>query len=181
MSDDSAKTASEVVDGRQLAAARDEGEGYERAVDRLAAAAAAAGGPEHAGDYVVRYVQGPAEGAYVPAAEGGLEWVGPQTENCHLGVAVADADDSRFVPHLSVTATLVADDEALEPVELPYVWHPGASHYGADLTVPGDGTYDLQVRIDPAGFHRQDRDNGDRYDDPAEVVFEDVSVQCGQR
>jgi uncharacterized protein involved in high-affinity Fe2+ transport len=89
--------------------------------------------------------------------------------------------DGRFVPHLSVTARLSAEDgETVGPVDVPFLWHPGLYHYGLNLTVPGDGTYDVRVQIDPPSFGRHDEQNGNRYGDPVEVTFEDVDVKCGQ-
>jgi len=182
MSNDLTKTASEEADGRQLALAHEEGVAYQRAFRHVARDVAHAGDETEAGDYVIGFAQEPAEGRYVPDEAGGLEWVEPRTENCHLVVGVSDAADGRFVPHLSVTATLEpADGEGVGPVECPFVWHPGLYHYGSTLTVPGDGTYDVTVHVEPAAFDRHDRENGDRYATPVDVRFEDVDVACGQR
>lgn len=181
MSDQPTDATGGTVDRRGRELAREAGEAYQRAVRHLAEDAANDGGATQAGDYVIWYAQLSAAGAYRPG-EGGLEWVEPVAENCRLAVAVADAADGRFVPGLDVRAALVAGDEAVVgPVELPLTWHPGASHYGADVTAPGDGTYDLRVTVDPGAFPRRDRAGGDRYADPIEVTFADVDVACGQR
>jgi hypothetical protein len=175
------KSPSEAVDQRHLELARAEGEAYQRAVRHMATEVAHDGGQTEMGGYVVGYALEEAEGLYVPDDEGSLEWVEPAGENCHLEVAVGDAADGRFVPGLDVTATLTsADGEQVGPVELPLLWHPGLYHYGANLTVPGDGTYELRIRIEPAPFMRHDRENGDRYAEATEVVFDEIDVETGQ-
>lgn len=182
MSEDVTKTTSEEADQRHLTLAREEGEAYLRSFRHMAENVANSGDEQQAGDYVIGYAQEEAEGLYAPDEDGDLEWIEPQTENCHLAVAVGDAADGRFVPHLSVDATFVAPGgDEIGPVDLPFLWHPGLSHYGANVTVPGDGTYELRIRVDPASFHRHDEANGDRYADPVRVVFEDVDVKCGQQ
>jgi uncharacterized protein involved in high-affinity Fe2+ transport len=180
MTDDPAKTASEEADQRQLDLAASEGEAYQRSLKYMIEEVAHTGAMKEAGDYVVGIAQEEAEGMY-QLQDGELAFVEPTTENCHLEVAVADVADGRFVPHLSVTARLSAEDgETVGPVDVPFLWHPGLYHYGSNLTVPGDGTYDVRVQIDPPSFGRHDEQNGDRYGDPVEVTFEDVDVKCGQ-
>lgn len=181
MSEDPTKTTSEETDERFLQLAREEGEAYQRSYRHMAEDVANSGRAKEVGDYVVGYAQEPAEGLY-QLTDGELEWVEPTAENCHIEVAVADVADGRFVPGLSVSATLVSQDgEQIGPVDLPFLWHPGVYHYGANLTVPGDGTYELRVEVQPAAFGRHDRENGDRYADSVEVVFEDVDVKAGQK
>ncbi len=180
MSDEPARTTSEAVDQRHLDLARAEGEAYQRSLRHVVEDVAHTGALRDVGDYVVGIAQEEAEGLY-QLRDGSLEFVEPAAENCHLAVAVADAADGRFVPHLSVTAELSTDGDAIGPVDVPYVWHPGLHHYGTNLTLPGDGTYDVRIGIEPAAFPRRDRENGDRYADAVEVVFEDVDVNCGQR
>ena len=181
MSDDRTRTTSEEVDQRHLDLAREEGETYQRALRHMTEDVAHAGATREMGDYVIGFAQEPAEGMY-HLRDGDLEWVEPSAENCHLEAAVADVIDGRFVPHLSVQASLTAEDgEEIGPVELPFVWHPGLYHYGANLTVPGDGTYDVRIRVEPATFPRHDKVNGDRFQEAVETLFEDVDVMCGQR
>ena len=180
MSDEPAKTTSEEADQRQLDLAREEGEAYQRSLRHMAENVAHTGAMQDVGDYVVGIAQEEAEGMY-RLRDGDLEFIEPTAENCHLEVAVADAADGRFVPHLSITAQLSNESgETVGPVDMPFLWHPGLYHYGANLTAPGDGSYDVRVQIEPATFGRHDRQNGDRYDEAVEVVFEDVDVKCGQ-
>lgn len=180
MSDDPGKAASEEAGGRLLELAREEGEAYQRSLRHVVEDVAHSGAIQTAGDYVVGLAQREAEGLY-RLRDGELAFVEPTAENCHLGVAVADAADGRFVPHLSISAELTtADGESVGPVDLPFRWHPGLHHYGSNLTVPGDGTYDVDVRIDAPSFARHDRENGDRYRESVTVRFADLDVACGQ-
>lgn len=180
MTNGSAKTTSEEVDQRHLDLASEEGEAYQQSVRHMIEDVAHTGGTTEAGDYVVGFAQEQAEGLY-QLDDGELTFVEPTAENCHLEVVVADAADGRFVPHLSVTAEVTAEDgETVGPVDLLFLWHPGLYHYGANLTLPGDGAYDIRVQIEPAAFGRHDEQNGDRYGEPVDVVFEDVDVACGQ-
>lgn len=86
----------------------------------------------------------------------------------------------RFVPELSVQATLAAhDDGEVGPVDLDLLWHPGLYHYGENISLPGDGTYDIEITVEPPTFRRHDEENGDRYGEPATILFEDVDVKTG--
>ena len=175
------KTTSEEVDQRHLDLAREEGDAYQKSLEHMAEDVAHAGATQQIGDYIVGFAQEEAEGMYELRAEGEFEWVEPDDENCHLEVAVSDAADGRFVPYASIRATLVSEDgEEIGPLEVPYVWHPGLHHYGTNLKLPGDGTYDIRVHIDPPEFKRHDKQNGDRYGQPVEVVFENVDIKTGQ-
>jgi len=170
---------SEEVDEQQLDLAREAGETYRQAVDYMIEEVAHTGGREREGDYVVGFAQEEAEGMY-RMTEGDLEWVEPgDDENCHLEVTAAAAADGRFVPGLDVTATLEGEDETIGPEPIPFVWHPGLYHYGANLTIPGDGTYDITIEIAPATFPRHDEQNGDRFAETVVVEFDDVDVQAG--
>jgi hypothetical protein len=77
------------------------------------------GGKQRAGDYLVGFAQERAEGMYMLKAEGQLEWAEVGDENCHLEVSVSDAADGRFIPYLTVHATLTPErGEAVGPVEI---------------------------------------------------------------
>ena len=78
-------------------------------------------------------------------------------------------------------ATLTSEDgEQVGPFEVPFLWHPGLYHYGRNVEVPGDGSYTLDIRIEPPKFMRHDETNGNRYGSPVEVTFEDVDIETGQ-
>ncbi|UPV99619.1 iron transporter [Halorussus gelatinilyticus] len=181
MPDNPAKQTSDEVDQTQLDLAQQAGDAYREALDYMAEEVAHTGGKQEAGDYVVGFAQEEAEGMYVLQDEGRFEWVEPDDENCHLEVAVCDAADGRFVPECTVIATLTSEDgEEVGPTRLPLLWHPGLYHYGKDLEVPGDGTYTIDVRVEPPEFKRHDEQNGDRYGETVAVTFEDVDVETGQ-
>lgn len=96
-------------------------------------------------------------------------------------MAVSDADDGRFVPGCTVEATLTGEDgEQVGPTTIPLLWHPGLYHYGKNLELPGEDTYDIDVRIEPPEFERHDETHGDRYGETVEVTFEDVAIETGQ-
>ena len=181
MSETPSKTTSDEVDERQLELARKAGDAYQEALEYMATEVAHTGDKRESGDYVVGFAQEEAEGMYELVSEGELEWREPDEENCHLEIAVCDGADGRFVPHLTVRATLTAEDGTeVGPTEIPFLWHPGLFHYGKNLQVPGDGTYTIDVEIEPAAFMRHDETNGDRYGETVEVTFEDVDVETGQ-
>ena len=115
--------------------------------------------------------------------DGALEWREPsEEENCHLEVLIASAADGRFLPGLTVRATVEDDGgEGAGPAEIPFVWHPGVYHYGQNLSLPGDGTYTVTVKVEPAAFPRHDEQNGDRFADPVEVEFEDVNITTDRK
>lgn len=180
MSIDQSMEPSEEVDERQLEIARKEGEAYLEALEYMANEVAHDGGKQEAGDYVVGYATEEAEGLWV-YRDGELHFEEPGEQNAHVEVAVADGDDGRFVPGLHVEASLTAEDGTeVGPFEVPLVWHPGLHHYGVNVEVPGDGTYDLDVQIAPAEFNRHDETNGRRYEEGVDVTFEGVEVKTGQ-
>lgn len=172
---------SDEANKKQLEIARKEGAAYQEALQVMATEVADTGGTQKAGDYIVGFAQERAEGMYHLRGPGELEWVEPTDENCHLEVSVSDAGDGRFIPYLTIHATLTKDGgERVGPVEVPFLWHPGLYHYGINLKVPGDGQYTLQVRIEPPTFMRHDQVNGKRYAEPVEVTFENVQLKTGQ-
>lgn len=178
MSETPSKTTSDEVDERQLELARKEGDAYRESLEYMVEEVADTGDTKEAGDYIVGFAQEGAEGMYAPAGEGELEWQEPDGENCHLEVAVCDGADRRFVPELTVHATLTAEDGTeVGPTEIPFVWHPGLFHYGKNLELPKSGTYTIDIEIEPPEFKRHDEENGDRYADSVEVRFEDVEIE----
>lgn len=180
MSDTSLRPSDE-VDERHLELARQAGDAYLAAARHMIEDVAEAGATRETGEYVVGFAQEKAEGLY-RLRDGALEWAEPAEEqNCHLEVLVASAADGRFLPGLDVRATLAGeDDTTVGPTAIPLVWHPGVYHYGRNLELPGEGTYDLTVEVDPAAWPRHDRQNGDRFGDPVEVRFEGVDLTTGR-
>ena len=182
MSSDQQLQPSHEVDERHLELARKAGDAYLEAADHMIEQVAEAGGKTEAGDYVVGFAQEKAEGLY-RMQNGSLEWAKPpEGANCHLEVLVASAADGRFLPGMTVRATL--EDQAgneVGPERIPFVWHPGVYHYGKNIELPGEGIYTITVEVEPAEFPRHDEKNGQRFDEPVEVRFEDIRIEPGQR
>lgn len=179
---DHSERPSDEADARQLQLASQEGQAYQQSLQYMATQVADSGATLRAGDYIVGYAQEKAEGMYAPRGEGELEWVEPEEgQNCHLEISVSDGADGRFVPYLTIHATLTKQGgEQVGPFEVPFLWHPGLYHYGKNIQVPGDGQYDLHVRIEPPPFMRHDRTNGNRYASTVEVDFRDIPLRTGR-
>ena len=172
---------SDEADKHQIAMAKKEGAAYHASLKYMAEEVADNGGQTRAGDYIVAFAQERAEGMYMLESEGNLLWDEPDDENCHLEISVSDAGDQRFIPYLEITATLTPKDgKAVGPFDVPFVWHPGLYHYGTNVKVPGDGTYDLHVKIKPPTFMRHDKVNGKRYAETVEVIFDAIEIKTGQ-
>lgn len=180
MGNDSQLEPSEEVDERHLELARQAGDAYLQAVDHMIEDVAETGARKETDDYIVGFAQEEAEGMY-RMKDGDLEWEEPsEDQNCHLEVVVASAADRRFLPGMSVQATLEGEDTTVGPTEIPFVWHPGLYHYGRNLELPDAGTYTITVEIEPAQWPRHDKQNGDRFTNSLETRFEDVEIETGQ-
>ncbi|HET8757525.1 MAG TPA: iron transporter [Solirubrobacteraceae bacterium] len=164
----------------QLDLACVQGEAYGRALEHMVQDVAADGGEQVAGHYLVGFAVEEAEGMYV--SDGGrLTWREPGDDNLHLEITVRDAADGRFVPAVTVHATLIGPSgEEIGPFEQPLIWHPMLYHYGRNWNVPADGEYTLRVRVEPPRFLRHDEINGRRFTDPVDVEFSGVRVHRGR-
>lgn len=173
---------SEEADERTLRMAREQGQALERALRYMTEHEADGGGEKRAGDFLIGYAVEAAEGMY-ELRDGELEWEEPdEGENLHLEISVRDAADGRFVPALSVHATLIdARGEEVGTNRQPYLWHPWLYHYGRNWCVPGDGEYTLRVRVEAPNFPRHDRVNGRRFEEDVEVEFTGVKIRTGQK
>lgn len=173
---------SEEVDERHIELARHEGEAYLRSARYMVEEVAETGAMTEVGDYVVGFAQESAEGMY-HMRDGDLQWEDPaENENCHLEVVVAETDTGRFLPHLTPRATITEEgDTTVGPLDVPFVWHPGLFHYGRNLELPGDGTYEIEITFDPPTFPRHDEQNGDRFTDPIEAHFGNVEIETGRK
>jgi len=161
--------------------AKKEGEAYHHSLRYMAEEVADNGDKKRAGGYIVAYAQERAEGMYMPDKNGNLKWSEPTEENCHLEISVSDAGDKRFIPYLTITATLVpSSGNVIGPFEIPFVWHPGLYHYGRNVRVPGDGHYALRISIEPPTFMRHDKINGRRYAERVDVEFEKIKIKTGR-
>lgn len=165
----------------QLQLARAQGDAFGKAVARLTQKVAEEGVLQRAGDYLVGYAVEAAEGLY-HMRDGTLEWVEPGDENIHVEVAVRDGADGRFVPGLTVYATLIdASGAEVGRHQQPFLWHPWVYHYGRNWTVPGSGMYTLRVHVEPPTFSRHDKINGRRYTEPVDVEFRNVHIDTGRK
>ena len=164
---------------RQLQLAVAQGAAYREALDHMAQEVADAGGTQQVGDYLVGYAIEQAEGMY-HLEDGELVWHNPGDTNAHVEVAVCDVADGRFIPGLSVSATLVTPSGSeLGPLSQELVWHPMLYHYARNWRLPEDGTYTLRVHVDPPTFMRHDEINGRRFAAPVDVEFTGVSIERG--
>ncbi len=174
------KEPSHEVDEHQLEIAEMEGDAYREALRYMIEEVAHTGRVVEVEDYVVGFAQEEAEGLY-RFEDGELVWREPdESMNAHFEVAVLDRDDRRFIPYLEVTMTVVPEEGEKLSFGLPFIWHPGLFHYGRNVELPGDGIYDIVIRVEPPTFHRHDRDNGDRYTEPVEMEFGGVEISTGR-
>jgi hypothetical protein len=164
----------------QLQFARQQGEAFERTVKEMTQHEAH-GAARQAGDYLIGYAVENAEGMY--HMEGGqLVWHNPTDENAHVEIVVQDGADKRFIPGLTVYATLIDQSgQEIGTHQQPFLWHPWLYHYGRNWKLPGDGDYTLRVRVEPPDFMRHDKINGRRYAQPVEVEFRNVRIKTGQK
>lgn len=172
--------ASDESTKKQLELARAQGEALQRAVREMTQNEAH-GQLRQVGDYLVGYAVEEAEGLY-HRQNGRLVWQEPEDENVHVEVVVADSADQRFIPGLTVHATLI-DEQGKEigTHTQPFLWHPWLYHYGRNWRVPSDGEYTLRVHIEAPDFSRHDQINGRRYADPVTVEFTGVKIETGQK
>jgi hypothetical protein len=173
---------SDEADKNQLEMAKAEGAAYQKSLKYMVEQVADTGAMQEAGDYRIGIAQERAEGMYALMGEGELEWQKPGKDmNCHLEISVSDRSDHRFIPYLDIEATLTKESgETVGPFKVPFLWHPGLYHYGKDLAVPGDGSYDVKIKIAPPTFMRHDEKNGRRYAETVEVTFKGAKVKTGR-
>jgi uncharacterized protein involved in high-affinity Fe2+ transport len=134
-----------------------------------------------AGEYEIALVVEDAEGMYHLESEGDLVWKEPESENCHVEVAVRDAADGRFIPGLEVSVTLTSSDgTTIGTHEQPFLWHPWIFHYGRNWEVPDEGDYTVDIHIEPATFMRHDHKNGKRFASAVDVSF-DRHIKTGKK
>jgi len=163
------KSSSE-IDKNQIKMAKKQGRAYLDAIDYMIEEIADYGDRTEKGDYILGYTIDNAKGLYF-MDDGDLEWENPGEENIHLEIMVADEDTGRFIPYLNIEVIILDDGEVISSSDVPFVWHPGIYHYGVNLDIP-EGDYTLRVGVDPAGFPRHDRENGERYLEPIDIEFD---------
>ena len=161
----------------ELDMARAQGEKYVKALEHMANEVADDGGETRAGDYIIAYaIEGP-EGMY-HLEDGKLAWQEPEGKNIHVEVSVRDGADHRFIPALTVYATLTGPDgKEVGRHQQPFLWHPWLYHYGRNWKVPTEGDYTLKVEIEAPEFMRHDKKNGKRFSERVEVEFKRVKIK----
>jgi hypothetical protein len=178
--DGSTYSSSEESSITEIGVAKAEGAAYGGALKYLTTVEASDSGERAVGDYIVAYSVEEAEGLY-HFVNGRLEWHEAQQENCHLEIAVRNAADGRFVPYLSITATLQDENGSeIGTYLMPFLWHPWIYHYGRNWVIPHDGKYHLFIHIDPPQFSRHDRVNGHRFLESVEIRFE-IDIKTGRK
>lgn len=172
--------ASDAADQEQLRLAQMQGDAFQQAVDRLMNHAAH-GAERRVGEYLIGYAVESAEGMY-RVRDGQLEWQEPRHEHAHINIVVRDGTDGRFLPGLTVYATLIDDNGAtIGCHQQPFVWHPWLYHYGRNWRVPGAGAYTLRVRVEMPDFSRHDKVYGRRFAQPVEVAFRSIWIETEQK
>jgi len=170
--------ASEESTTEQLRVAGHEGEAYTEALRAMGRESGIE--TQVIGDMEIGVTVENAEGMY-HLENGRLEWRNPTDENAHVEVAVADAEDGRFVPGLDVHVSIAGPDgQDLGTERLPFLWHPWLYHYGRNWRVDGEGEYRIRVHVEPPMFGRHDHENGRRYAEPRDATFR-VHVKPGQK
>ena len=127
--------------------------------------------------YIVSLGSEEAEGLYMPD-NGSLHWEPPkQSQNQHIELIVQDADDLRFVPYLEPHVQ-ISDKSGTPIVEttLHFMWHPVASHYGANVSLPSEPN-DLTYRVTfkAPTFNRHDEILGKRLQESVDISFDHIN------
>ena len=171
---------SDEINEEQIKLAKRQGEVFQEAI-QIMTQKDAHGTQRAEGDYIIAWVSEKAEGMYI-MRNGQLEWDEPQIENTHLELAVCSLADGRFVPNLTVYATLIDQKgDKIGMHQQPFLWHPWLYHYGRNWHVPDEGPYTLSVRVEVPFFPSHDKTNGKLFDEPVEVEFSNVKLAIGQK
>ena len=172
---------SDEANEKQLEMAKKQGDAYKKALEHMANEEADTGNMKAAGNYMVAFAAEEAEGMYM-MKNGSLEWQEPEDENIHIEVTAFDAADGRFIPGLTVYATLIdSKGNQVGRHQQPFLWHPWLYHYGRNWKIPGDGEYTIKVEIEAPDFPRHDKKNGKRFAEKVEVTFDNVKLETGQK
>lgn len=130
----------------------------------------------HSGDYGIEYEIEAPHGFYEFSA-GKLEWKEPQEENAHICVVVKDAQSGDPLPGLTIDTTLLdRRGGRAASATLTYLWDTVHPHYGANVKVPPEDGYLLQIHVFPPTFSRFDKERGKRFAGGADVQFEGIAI-----
>jgi hypothetical protein len=129
----------------------------------------------YAGDFLVAVDHDRPTGYYETDRDG-LRWREAAPFNTvQFDVAVADANDGRFVPGLTVALRAEKNGRTLAAGECLFRWHPRLHRYAVDLRLL-PGRYDVTVHIGTPVFQREDHAAGRRYSDPVVLRFPNFEV-----
>lgn len=116
-------------------------------------------GDARTGDLRIAFTVTPAEGWWDKAGGGKLTWHDAPANNIHLRIFVLGFADGRFIPGLSLHATLIDSNNNEQSVPVDFGWYPLMNAYGGNVPLESDGIYTLRVAIEsesshlPAGVH----------------------------
>jgi len=104
----------------------------------------------------------------------------PQNENAYIGIAVHHAKSLHFLDKLNVFVKVLADSCATVG-EQQHFYHarPNLHNYGRNWRLPGDGYYDLIIRIEVPEEKRKEMLEDDLPNENVEVTFPHVLIQTG--
>lgn len=148
----------DTVDEYQLDHARCQGDYYLVATEYLVDEVAADGETTQVGPYVLGVAFEPSAGRWEPGGPEPLAWRDPGDDRVAVVVALADAEDGRFVPECDVV--LHVDDDRHD---LEFVWHPAVNHYGTTVSADALADADLAVSVDAPSFPRRGPIAGERF------------------
>lgn len=133
-------------------------------------------------DYRISLAATPVKGWYAPV-NGQLVWITPETTaNEHLEVTLVNTIDQKTLPNSGGSLSIYdLNNKLLETKPLIMMWSPEGYHYGNNFIIPGNGNYNVKVDLTPPMFARHNRQIGNRFFNPASVVFQNVKLlQEGQ-
>lgn len=133
------------VTQRQLSIARGQGDAYGAALEELSRRHGARILERRSGAFRISSLTSPVDRSGGAGSGDGLDvW---------FSLFIRDVGDGRFVPCLSVEATLISATGAQDgPHTQTITWHPTTYHYGRAWRLSGDEPHHFLVHIAPAPF-----------------------------
>lgn len=157
--------------------ARLEGDAVDRPLVAMLRGPEASGAQVRSGDYIVAAMLQPARG-YWNTRGGKLNYSSPNNSVgpvAHLDVSIRDAVTGRFLPGLTVRATILnSRKKEIDTYAMPFMWHPWMNHYGLNVPSPGSGRYTIRVRAEAPAFRRYGSTALRKFNRPVDVEIRDV-------
>ena len=101
-----------------------------------------------------------------------MVWQDAANANAHVWVFVQDGADGRIVPPLNIRLIVQSKDgKTIEQKVLPYALMPMVNGYGENISLPGNGSYQIKIEIEPPLYRRHDPYNGDRFTQPVTAII----------